>query len=329
MKINFKVTTKCPANCLCCQERLANFEMFNNENVEISKIFEKILALFKAKGDTENHLSITGGEPTLVIDLPKYVKKMVENKISVGIDTNGWNITEEWLNTMEKAGLKYILLSVYSLKKHTYEYLRGSVNGELFERMKNAIAILKNYKVGGGSIEVRLQTVLMKPNYKELPDILELSILSGFDTLSTAYYIALEADERLLMDQNDIKIFVDKIETRMISIIERYVSDNSLIEKNINKIYSFFKFDSVSLEDVAKGEYRRKKCGERNRIAIYPNGVVAPCLGFDYYMDEKNVLNIMEGNTLDVFSRFLEFWNNDYSMCTRCSSGYQIWLELA
>ena len=235
MKINFKVTTKCPANCLCCQERLANFEMFNNEEVEISKIFEKILALFKAKGDKENHLSITGGEPTLVIDLPKYVKKLVENNISVGIDTNGWNITEEWLNTMEKAGLKYILLSVYSLKKDTYEYLRGSDNGELFERMKNAITILKKYKEEGGSIEVRLQTVLMKPNYKELPDILELSILSGFDALSTAYYIALDADERLLMDQNDIKIFVDKMEIEMISIIKRYVSDNSLVEKNINK----------------------------------------------------------------------------------------------
>lgn len=329
MKINFKVTTKCPANCLCCQERLANFEMFNNEEAEISKIFEKILALFKAKGDKENHLSITGGEPTLVIDLPKYVKKLVENNISVGIDTNGWNITEEWLNTMEKAGLKYILLSVYSLKKDTYEYLRGSDNGELFERMKNAISILKKYKEEGGSIEVRLQTVLMKPNYKELPDILELSILSGFDTLSTAYYIALDADERLLMDQNDIKIFVDKIEIEMISIIKRYVSDNSLVEKNINKIYSFFKFDSVSLENVAQGKYRENNCGERNRVAIYPNGVVAPCLGFDYYMDEKNTLNIMADDTLDVFGKFTEFWNKDYIMCTRCSSGYQIWLELS
>ena len=329
MKINFKVTTKCPANCLCCQERLANFEMFNNEEVEISKTFEKILALFKAKGDKENHLSITGGEPTLVIDLPKYVKKLVENNIPVGIDTNGWNITEEWLNTMEKAGLKYILLSVYSLKKDTYEYLRGSDNGELFERMKNAITILKKYKEEGGSIEVRLQTVLMKPNYKELPDILELSILSGFDALSTAYYIALDADERLLMDQNDIKIFVDKMEIEMISIIKRYVSDNSLVEKNINKIYSFFKFDSVSLENIAQGKYRKNNCGERNRVAIYPNGVVAPCLGFDYYMDEKNMLNIMADDTLDVFGKLIEFWNKDYIMCTRCSSGYQIWLELS
>ena len=329
MKINFKVTTRCPADCLCCQERLANFEMFNNEEVEISKIFERILALFKAKGDKENHLSITGGEPTLVLDLPKYVKKMVENNISVGIDTNGWNITEEWLNTMEKAGLKYILLSVYSLKKHTYEFLRGSDNGELFERMKNAITILKRYKEEGGCIEVRLQTVLMKPNYKELPDILELSILSGFDTLSTAYYIALDADERLLMDQNDIKIFIDKIETEMISIIKRYLPDNSLVEKNINKIYSFFMFDSVSLENIARGKYRENNCGERNRVAIYPNGVVAPCLGFDYYMDEKNMLNIMADNTLDVLSKFQDFWNKDYVMCKRCSSGYQIWLELS
>lgn len=333
MKINFKITTKCPANCLCCQERLLNFKKFSNKEENLDLLFDKMLELYRAVGDKENFLSITGGEPTLVSNLSSYIKKMTENNISVGVDTNGWNINEQWLEEMEKAGLQYILFSVYSFDKTIYEYLRGSQNEYLFSQMQKTLSVLKEYKMKKGVIKIRLQTVLMKPNFKELPSMLEKVIVSGFDALSTSYYIAMNPNKNLLMSQKDIQYFIDEVEPRMLAVMKMYKIDDKLFEKNKKKIHSFFKFDSVTLQDIEQGKYRKnqKNCEENNRIAIYPNGVIAPCLGFDYYMDEDYVFNILEekDSVKNIKSTFEEFWKKEYVMCSKCSSGYQVWLEMA
>ena len=120
MKINLKITTQCPADCLCCKERLNNFSTYYKNMDCTDTLIDQILKLYELKGDKLNHLSITGGEPTLVAKLPIYVKKIVNSKVTVGIDTNGWNIDENWLMEMERSGLSYILLSVYSMKKDKF-----------------------------------------------------------------------------------------------------------------------------------------------------------------------------------------------------------------
>lgn len=332
MKINLKVTTKCPAKCICCKERLSNFKKFNGTERTTAELFDKILTLYREVGDKENHLSITGGEPTLICNLADYVSKASMNNITVGLDTNGWNINWNWLKEMEQAGLKYILFSVYSLDKNTYKYLRGSENGFLFERMIKTLNILKEYKANGGTIQIRLQTVLMKPNFRELDNLLEEAILAHFNSLSTAYYISYESERNILMNQSDIECFITQVCPKMISIMEKYNISSIIIEENERKIRTFFSMDGISLQELSEGIYRRKgfNCGENNCIAIYPNGVIVPCLGFDYSMDETYTLNIFDKKQYEIFlnERFRNFWENDYVLCTRCSSGHQVWLNL-
>lgn len=333
MKINFKVTTECPANCICCRERLLNFKKFSYVEKTREELFTKILSIYKKVGDKENHLSITGGEPTLISNLPYFVKKMTEHNITVGIDTNGWNINRKWLEEMEQAGLKYLLFSVYSLKREIYNHLRGAENGQLFARMKEAICVLKKYKEDGGTIQIRMQIVLMKPNFRELPILLEEAIQSHFDSLSTAYYISNEPEENILMDQSDIECFVKEVCPKMISIMEKCNMDKALMDANKQKIKSFFKIKDMNLEELSKGIYRRSgcNCSEPNRISIYPNGVAVPCLGFDYIMDESYGLNIFDNEQYKKLfdNRFEDFWKSDYALCERCSSGYQVWLDLS
>lgn len=333
MKINFKVTTECPANCICCRERLLNFEKFSHVEKRREELFAKILSIYKKVDDRENQLSITGGEPTLIPDLPYFVKKMTENNITVGVDTNGWNINRKWLAEMERAGLNYLLLSVYSLKQDIYNYLRGAENEQLFARMKEAICVLKKYKEDGGTIRVRMQTVLMKPNFRETPILLEEAIQSHFDSLSTAYYISNEPEEKILMDQSDIEYFVKKVCPEMILIMEKCNMDKILRDANKEKIKTFFNIKDVDLGKISKGIYRRSgcNCSESNRISIYPNGVAVPCLGFDYIMDESYGLNIFQDEQFKTLidKRFVDFWKRDHVLCKRCSSGSQVWLNLS
>lgn len=333
MKINFKVTTECPANCICCRERLSNFKKFSCTEKKVEELFEKILSIYKEFGDEVNHLSISGGEPTLIRNLSYFVKIMTDHNITVGIDTNGWNIDRNWLAVMEKVGLKYVLFSVYSLKKDIYNHLRGTENGQLFDRMRETLCVLKKYKEDGGTIQIRLQTVLMKPNYSELPKLLEEAIRSHFDSLSTAYYISHNPEENILMEQSDIEFFIAEVCPKMISVMEKYNMDGTLIEANKQKINSFFNIKDINLKELANGIYRRRgcNCGENNRISIYPNGVAVPCLGFDYILDESYGLNIFDDEQykklIDI--RFKDFWESEYDLCKRCSSGYQVWLNLS
>lgn len=332
MKINYKVTTECPANCICCNERLLNFKKFSCVEKRRDELFDKILSIFKEGGDKENHLSITGGEPTLICNLSHFVKKMTDHNITVGIDTNGWNVDRNWLIEMEQAGLKYVLFSVYSLEQDKYNYLRGAENEQLFNRMKEALCELKKYKKDGGTIQIRLQTVLMKPNFRELPDLLEEAIRSHFDSLSTAYYISNEPEDNILMDESDIEWFIKKVCPEMISVMKKYNMDRALLETNKQKINTFFNIKDMDLKELASGIYRESgNCGENNRISIYPNGIAVPCLGFDYIMDEAYGLNIFDNEQYKKLfdNRFKDFWKREYALCKRCSSGYQVWLNLS
>lgn len=333
MKINFKVTTECPANCICCRERLSNFKKFSCVEKRSEELFSKILSIYNEVGDKENYLSITGGEPTLISDLSHFVSKMTDHNITVGIDTNGWNVDKNWLTEMEQAGLKYVLFSVYSLDQDIYNHLRGAENGQLFARMKEALCVLKKYKEDGGTIQIRMQTVLMKPNFRELPILLEEAIRSHFDSLSTAYYISNEPEENILMDQSDIEWFIKKVCPEMISIMEKCNMDEVLMEANKKKIDTFFNIKDMDLELLARGIYRRSgcNCNENNCISIYPNGVAVPCRGFDYIMDESYGLNLFDNKQYKILfeNRFEDFWKSEYALCKRCSSGYQVWLDLS
>lgn len=332
MKINLKITTQCPADCLCCKERLNNFNMYYKNKACTEELVEQILKLYQYKGDIANHLSITGGEPTLVADLPYYVKRFTDNNISVGVDTNGWNIDEKWLSEMEKAKLNYILLSVYSLEKDKFNYLRGSSDGKLYSSVSKTIKLLKKYKDDGGSIQVRLQCVLMKQNYQEIPELLTCAIESGFDAFSTSYYISNVANEKLLMSKSDIDNFISRTLPKVRILINNCKISEKVKKENLRKIDSFFCFNGVSNEDIEKGIYRTMgtTCNEKNRVAIYPNGDVVPCLGFDYYMKQKYIINIFEnGNLFKIIEEvFGNFWEDCYNMCSKCSSGYQVWFPL-
>ena len=330
MKVNFKITTQCPANCKCCNERLENFRKMSKTDKSLSELCEKLIEIFS--NFQEKHLSITGGEPTIIKSLPKYIRQLSKKGIDIGIDTNGWNINEKWLKEMEHAGLKYILFSVYSMNELVFNQLRGANNKQLYFRMKKAWNTLEKYKKSGGNIEVRVQIVLMKQNYRELPTLLRAAIDSQFNTISTAYYISEKPNKEILMSYEDINDFKTNVEPEIISIINRMNISTMLKNINIEKVKKFFDFDGVTVDEVANGQYRNKvNCGESNRIALYPNGDVVPCLGFDYLMDFRYVMNVFKHDDMKKITNleFDDFWLKEHKMCSRCSSGYQIWINLS
>ena len=331
MKINFKITSDCPANCQCCQERLRNYKLYPERLLLHPLVIERILQLFIDSGDSENTLSISGGEPSIVPELSNIVSFFSAKGIRVGIDTNGWNVTETWLRQMEQAGLDYLLLSFYSSNKSLYNMLRGSAGTDLFQRAEQAISAISRLKAAGCQMEARLQVTLMKGNYQELPLLLQIALENHFDTLSTAYYISAKEDPTNTLDEKDIMLLKSDIVYQVKCIMRDSMSD-SLISTNIERISQFFNFSGVSTDRIAHGFFRNKNemCHDNHRLVVYPNGDVVPCTGFDYIMDTTQSLNIIDHSYKEIINSriFAEFWINGFPLCERCSSGHQIWLDL-
>ena len=198
--------------------------------------------------------------------------------------------------------------------------------------MKKAWNTLKKYKKNGGNIEVRVQIVLMKQNYRELPILLRAAIDAQFNTISTAYYISRNPNKEILMSYEDINDFKCNIEPEIIAIIRKMNISERLKNINVEKVKKFFEFNGVTEDEIANGQYRNNvNCGESNRIALYPNGDVVPCLGFDYLMNSKYVMNVFKHNNMKKIKNleFGDFWLKEHKMCSRCSSGYQVWLNLS
>lgn len=332
MKVNFKITTACPANCTCCQERLHNFRINYFDTVAQSNIIMRIIRLFEEVGDSKNSISITGGEPSVIDNLPEIVKAFSKEGITVGIDTNGWNVTYDWLRRMEEAELDYVLISLYSLNKASFDKMRGTGDTDLFDRASRAIDALEQLKKEHSSIKVRQQVTLLKDNYQEVPILLENAIERGFDAFSTAYFISASEDSITGMSEADIVNFRQNIIPKVIEVLKNNKMSNEKFHENLKRISSFFEFKGVTIDEVARGYYRPNNdmCNDTNRIVIYPNGDAVPCTAFDYFIEGSKSVNILKSSYSQIVNShlFIDFWKRPNYMCTRCPNGHQIWIDL-
>lgn len=114
---------------------------------------------------------ISGGEPSILpywIDLLKDMKNMGFRNIAC--ITNGYKFSStDFILKSKIAGLNELLFSVHGSKKSIHDYMTG-VNGS-FETLKFAIINARYF-----GMKIRINVVVTKDNYKDLPDIVKMCI---------------------------------------------------------------------------------------------------------------------------------------------------------
>lgn len=333
MKVSFKVTERCMAKCACCESRLNLYkEKLENEMCQdvSTELFNHVIE--QCALDEEKFLSITGGEPTLLEYLPDAIRTAKNNGFTVKINTNGWDMSYEKLDCLVESGMDIIFLSLYSLNRQTFTELRG--NDKLFDRVLNTINIISQYRENSNKMSARLQTVIMKPNFRELPELLKFAIDAKFDAYSTMYLANVPSFPHLQLTQDDIIEFKEEIVPKMIIVIDKSNLDEEVKKVAINQISGFFPVGEITLEDYSKGIYRPNKgnrCNKQgNFIAVYPNGDVYPCYCFDYIKAPEFKDSIKEKKLLDIFKGecFTKFWNDKFEYCKFCPDGKHVWIRL-
>ena len=105
---------------------------------------------------------LTGGEPSLHPELPAICRYATDQGLHVRMITNGWRMADEsFAKDMAHAGLRLVHVSVYSVRPHIEERLRGTAG-----TLERAYAAVENAHKHG--IEVNINCVINKLNADHL-----------------------------------------------------------------------------------------------------------------------------------------------------------------
>lgn len=310
-----KLTTCCPGNCKCCRDRQENFK-YKNENNSIFDInvFEKICKNIKKLNGS--YICLSGGEPTMVKNIEDYIKIAKKYGLATRINTNGWNVTKNNLELWLKSGLDQIVLSIYGLDEKSIIETRG--NRIIFDRSLKAVEVIKSLRKKYKFIFI-MQTIIMKNNYKQMPDLLNYAIKNNVNLFWPSYLEDAINLQDIRLSEKEINDFKTNVIPKMKKIIEEEVNDENIknnIEKSLNSYYN----DGTNLYEYHKDNENCHLIGKH--FTFYPNGVIDPCPGHEYFkseyqykIDYKNIDDFMKLDNLIKYEKVC------FDYCKYCPQG--------
>jgi radical SAM protein with 4Fe4S-binding SPASM domain len=127
-------------------------------------------------------LGFSGGEPLLRQDIYELIRYATQKGIAPAISTNGIIIDEDKAKRLKEAGASRVQVSIDGSSPSTHNSIR-QVPG-MFEKAIEAFHILKD-----ADLQVTIGTTPMRPNLKEIPDIIELAIELGAKVLNLSQFV--------------------------------------------------------------------------------------------------------------------------------------------
>lgn len=310
-----KLTTGCPGNCKCCRDRQENFKLKNEKNSIFDiDVFEKICKNIKKLNGS--YVCISGGEPTMVRNIDDYIKIAKKYELATRINTNGWNVTKENLESWLKNGLDQIVLSIYGLDENSIIETRG--NRLIFDKSMRAVEVIKELKKKYKFIFI-IQTIIMKENYKQMPQLLNYAIDSDTNLFWPSYLEDAINLPEVRLSCEEINDFKNNIIPKMKEIINKKVVDDN-IKNNIMKSLDNYYNDGTVLYEYHKDNENCHWSGKH--FTFYPNGTVDPCPGHEYFKSKYQYkINYDEIDEFMNLENLNKCKNICFDYCKYCPQG--------
>ena len=259
--LRLSVTDLCNLNCKYCSSR--DPKKVNHSEILSIEEMTKIVEVCSEIGITK--LRITGGEPLLKKGLEILIEKCSKIIPNICMTTNGVLLNEK-VESLKKAGLKNINISLDSLDKNIYKNISS---GDLDETLKG---IEKAYKLGLG---LKFNAVLQKGiNDKDFESLL------SFTKSKNAKFRFIE----LMPFSHTKKYFED-----------HYISSQELIKKfDMKFLYNegtaeYYKYKDYEIGFISP--ISNKFCNQCSRIRITSFGEFIPCLHSNRTYSIKEFIN--------------------------------------
>lgn len=160
--INLVLTELCNVKCRHCLNYWRHYDEEHASSLSFEQM-DRLIEMFVANGVF--HVVLNGGEPLSKLDLVEYAaKRLLENGISIGLNSNLIIATPDKMRRLRDAGVDHILTSITSHDDATTDFMLGSRGGSLGKIIKGIEATV------GAGIRVSANMVIGRPNKDHVHD---------------------------------------------------------------------------------------------------------------------------------------------------------------
>lgn len=265
------VNNECNYRCIYCHR-----EGINRDRKEFLTLKEIEIVAKVARRIGIDRFKITGGEPLLrndIVDIVRILAELKPNDISM--TTNGFYITSLAEHLVE-AGLQRINVALPSLNREKYKYITSV---DAFPIVIKGIELLHNLSIKPITLNIVFLKNLNEYEYQNFIDFaskiearlrfIELEPISISEKNFNSLYASLDNLVKIL-EEISIKKYVREINLRPV-----YVLSNG-IEVEIVRWYKNHKF-----------------CLYCDRIRLYNDRIIKPCIALKDYVDLQHCLKPM------------------------------------
>lgn len=166
-----KLTCRCNLRCRFC-----SFGRMDPTGELTAAELESVVEQLAGLDCREVHFS--GGEPTLLPELPALVRRAAELGIRPTLTTNATLLTPELCEALVAAGLRGVSVSLDGPQPELHDGLRG-VKGAFKATLRGIKHLQRARKHLRAKLPLRLNMVLTRHNYHAYPEILQLAAELG------------------------------------------------------------------------------------------------------------------------------------------------------
>ena len=246
--LRIALTSCCNLRCLYCHH-----EGEVEPNGEISD--EMVIGVAQAAAALGvRSLKLTGGEPLLRRGLAGLIAQMPP-QMKISLTTNGIYLAEQ-AESLARAGLSRVNVSLDSLKPEVYRNITGGRKGDL-ERVLQGL----DAAAGAGLLPIKLNVVVLKQNETEIPAIIDFcrekgliaQLIQLLDLSGRGLSGDIDAIEARLAAQ------ADRVQTREMHRRKKYLMDGAEVE-------------------IVRPMDNTEFCANCTRLRVTSDGKIKPCL---------------------------------------------------
>jgi MoaA/NifB/PqqE/SkfB family radical SAM enzyme len=323
--LTIKPVLACTANCPgCASRRLLHRSLRGGPNLSFE---DWVNVLHDGRSLGAEHLTISGGEPTLYDKLPDLVKVGYRLGYVVVLNTNGSRIDKAYATGLAESGLHGVRISIYSHRAEVHDTIRRSKG--LFVKACGTVKAFKEVQKRLGRPRVWTQAVILRENVRYLDELLKFHHELGSEAILLSYLEG-DFDQKLLMSENDIIAFREATLPKMLSYCSTL--DDAVRKTACERIGRLYDLGHASAHDFSRGLYRVDgTCAHLGEFAmVLANGDVHPCPIVEY-THEPLMGNLFQESLPAIWraDRWNELRNSLHDKCCFCPINLHTTIPLA
>ena len=280
-EVCLEITNACPMNCVHC----SSFGKSNlEEEMSLDEIKKVIAEIAELGGEV---IEISGGEPTIHPGLVEIIRCAKDFGLETRLYTSGFHFFEPMVNQLISSELDRVIFNLQGADRKTHECIT---------RTKGSFGnVISSIKLVTRDLWVGVHFVPMKPNFKELKNVIQLCCDLQVNEIGILRFVPQGCGEA-----NRSWLELSKREFR--EVAEEAIRQFHYLDDPMIRIGNPFNFcslmdSSIPIQPCHAG---------LTSCLIKPNGEVAPCPAFK--QNRNYAENIRKDALADIW-RFSPIWN--------------------